>query len=176
MSTRQPFSVLAFVAFAFGLSPSTMAADGKVTVAISSCNTSDGTVSASSGRLQNTSTTSTLTANCGLMVDIGTAFSFSQTEVWAIDLNGSAAVSCTQYSRYQSSSSISTASSSLSYPSTAGTTTTYTSSSPILLSGGSGSGYAWGRSYPIWNYITCTLPVASGTSASSLITIFGEES
>ena len=176
MQTAKAFAVLGLSVVALSVSTPGIAADGKAIVAISSCSTSGGTAAVSSGRLQNTSTSAALSATCGLMVDGGTPFSFSKTEVWAIDLNGSASVSCTQYSRSQSSSSISTSSSALSYPSTAGSSSTYTSSSPILLSGGSGSGYTFSHSAAVWNYVTCSLPAASGSSASSLSTIFYEES
>ena len=166
---------VALLALAF-LPTSAGASDGKAYTPVTSCVTSGGSASYSAGRLLNASTSSSMSVYCDLLVDSGDAYVFSQTEIWMLDQTSSGTVSCTQYSRYQSTSSYTTSSASASYPSGSGSTTTYTSSSPTELTISSGSGYSFTHSYPMWNYIACTIPAASSSSTTSgIISYYASE-
>jgi hypothetical protein len=171
-------SISALFAVLFLTSGSAFAGDGKAYVAATSCVTSGGTLSINAGRLYNTSTTAAMTVNCGLLVDAGTAYDFSLTEVWIHDQNSSGSIACTQYSSFQSGATYSTRSSTLSYPAAAGAPSAYTNSTPTLLNNTSGSvGYTFDHGFPVWNYLLCSIPksASSTSNLSGIHTVFAQE-
>lgn len=169
-------TLLSFLAFCV-CSSSAEASDGKAYTPATSCVTVGGSAYYSAGRLLNkgTGASGLMLAYCDLLVDAGDAYDFGDTEIWMLDRNSSYSMSCTQYAMYQSSSSYTTKSASASYPSGAGSTTTYTSSSPTELTFSSGTGRTFGHSYPIWNYIYCVIPPASGSNYSGIISYYASE-
>jgi hypothetical protein len=152
-----------------------LAADGKGYSPLS-CYPSGGTVSVSSGRLMN-SASSSMSLTCPVINDsVASSFDFTDSKVWFLDQNAAASVTCTLYSRYQSSSSVSGSWSTGTYPSTAGSSSTFTSTTPTALSF-SGTGPVTDvRTTASWAYFSCTLPaVDSSGNQSGLVALYTDE-
>lgn len=131
--------------------------------------------SISNGRYLNGGTAA-ITITCPIINDvIGSDFVDSAGYVWFLDLSASDAVACTQYSRYQSTSSVSGYSAAGSYPSGSGSSATYTSSSPTKMSFSGSLGTLSIASQATWNYITCYVPAVYDSSKSGIIAYYVEE-
>lgn len=151
------------------------ASDTKNYPAVGFCHTSGGTASISSGRLLNSSTASTMSVYCPIMQDEGSGLDLSETYVHVLDRTSTGRVSCTQYSRYQDNTGMYGVSDSIDYPASAGDSTSYSSSDPLQLTGASGSGYPWGHVNPVWDYLLCTIPAASGGNSSGIFNYYVTE-
>lgn len=155
-----------------GASLIALAADGKGYPG-GGCNAPGGIIS--SGRTLNP-TASSLSAICPIINDsISLDIVDTSPIVWFIDLNTSGAVSCTIYERTQTSSSASGYSSAGQYPSGAGNSSTYTSSSPTKMTFNGSLGAYDIRNQATWNYMNCTIPAASGNNQSGIVAYYLEE-
>lgn len=114
-----------------------------------------------------------MSLTCPLVNDtIGSSFDAGTSLVYFLDQTSSGAVSCTQYYRYQTSSSVSGMSSIGSYPSGSGNTNTYTSSTPTKMTFSSTLGPYDIRSYAAWAYFACTIPAST---TSGVVAYYTEE-
>lgn len=137
------------------------------------CAVSSGTGSISSGRMLNGSSANTLYLYCPLVNDsVGMDFVDNAGVVWFLDTTSAGSVSCTQYSRYQTTSSVSGWSASGSYPANAGSTSTYTSTSPTMMTFNGVLGTSDVRTQATWNYFYCTVPAST---SSGIIAYYADE-